>query len=146
MTESQFDWADPLLIEHELSEEERMIRDSARRFCEERLVPRVREDFRHERFDRKPRQSVAYALQDRALVLIKAGAEADQNEGAVRITSRPLRTFDRLADRADVLDTRREALLRTERRVSEDQNQGQPFQQATIGQLRSGAGCADVAR
>jgi glutaryl-CoA dehydrogenase len=47
-----FDWADPLLIEQDLSEEERMVRDSARRFAENVLVPRVRDDFRHERFDR----------------------------------------------------------------------------------------------
>src|SRR4051812_36770074 len=52
MTDSTFDWADPLLLEHELTAEERMIRDSARRFCQERLAPRVREDFRHERSDR----------------------------------------------------------------------------------------------
>ncbi len=52
MAESSFDWADPLLLERELSEEERMVRDSARRFCQGQLAPRVREDFRHERFDR----------------------------------------------------------------------------------------------
>jgi glutaryl-CoA dehydrogenase len=52
MAEATFDWADPLHLEQELSEEERMVRDSARRFCEERLIPRVREDFRHERSDR----------------------------------------------------------------------------------------------
>src|SRR5258708_27519326 len=52
MADSTFDWADPLHLEQELSEEERMVRDSARRFCEERLAPRVREDFRHERSDR----------------------------------------------------------------------------------------------
>ena len=49
---ADFDWADPLLLEQELSEEERMVRDNARRFCEDKLVPRVRDDFRHERFDR----------------------------------------------------------------------------------------------
>ena len=49
---AEFDWADPLLIEQELSDEERMVRDNARRFCEAELAPRVREDFRHERFDR----------------------------------------------------------------------------------------------
>jgi glutaryl-CoA dehydrogenase len=35
-----------------LTDEERMVRDQARRFCDEELVPRVRDDFRHERFDR----------------------------------------------------------------------------------------------
>src|SRR5262245_10683095 len=52
MAESVFDWADPLGLEHELSGEERMVRDSARRFAEDVLRPRVRDDFRHERFDR----------------------------------------------------------------------------------------------
>src|SRR5882762_581261 len=49
---TEFDWTDPLLIEQELAEDERMVRDNARRFCEAELVPRVREDFRHERFER----------------------------------------------------------------------------------------------
>src|SRR5215831_17361687 len=48
-----FDWADPLLLEDELSEEERMVRDSARAYCQEKLLPRVLEANRHERFDRE---------------------------------------------------------------------------------------------
>ena len=47
-----FDWADPLLMDAELSVEERMVRDSARGFCEDRLMTRVRDGFRHETFDR----------------------------------------------------------------------------------------------
>jgi glutaryl-CoA dehydrogenase len=49
---ADFDWADPLLLDLELSDDERMVRDHARRFCESELSPRVRDDFRHERFDR----------------------------------------------------------------------------------------------
>jgi glutaryl-CoA dehydrogenase len=52
-TEARFDWADPLLLEHELSEDERMVRDSARAYCQEKLFPRVLEANRHERFDRE---------------------------------------------------------------------------------------------
>src|SRR5687767_8187304 len=52
MADSQFDWSDPLLLEQLLTGEERMVRDQARRFCDEHLMPRVRDDFRHERFDR----------------------------------------------------------------------------------------------
>jgi len=52
MAESQFDWADPLRMDSLLTDEERMVGDQARRFCDEELVPRVRDDFRHERFDR----------------------------------------------------------------------------------------------
>ena len=47
-----FDWADPLLLEEELSSDERMVRDSARAYCTDKLMPRVREGFRHETFDR----------------------------------------------------------------------------------------------
>jgi len=53
MAESHFDWADPLRLDALLAPEERMVRDQARRFCDETLVPRVRDDFRHERFDRQ---------------------------------------------------------------------------------------------
>jgi len=52
MADFQFDWADPLLLEQELSEDERMVRDHARRFAQGQLAPRVRDDFRHERFER----------------------------------------------------------------------------------------------
>ncbi|HXV23013.1 MAG TPA: acyl-CoA dehydrogenase [Alphaproteobacteria bacterium] len=48
----QFDWEDPLLLEDQLSEEERMLRDAARAYCQERLMPRILEANRHERFDR----------------------------------------------------------------------------------------------
>src|SRR5665213_1082909 len=48
-----FDWADPLLIEEELTEEERLIRDSARAYCQDRLMPRVLTAAREERFDRE---------------------------------------------------------------------------------------------
>ncbi|MEY4879720.1 MAG: hypothetical protein RJB62_1189 [Pseudomonadota bacterium] len=47
-----FDWSDPLGFDGQLTGEERPLRDAARRFCDEVLVPRVREDFRDERFDR----------------------------------------------------------------------------------------------
>jgi len=47
-----FDWADPFLLEKELSAEERMVRDSARAYCQDRLMPRVKLGFRNETFDR----------------------------------------------------------------------------------------------
>ena len=46
-----FDWADPLFLEDMLSEEERLIRDSARAYCQEKLMPRVLTANREERFD-----------------------------------------------------------------------------------------------
>lgn len=48
-----FNWQDPLLLESLLSEEERMIRDSAHQYCQEKLMPRVLEANRHEIFDVK---------------------------------------------------------------------------------------------
>jgi glutaryl-CoA dehydrogenase len=50
---TEFDWADPLLLDEALTEEERMVRDSARAYCQEKLLPRVLEANRHERFDRE---------------------------------------------------------------------------------------------
>ena len=48
-----FAWDDPFLLDDQLSGEERLIRDSARDFAEARLMPRVVEANRHERFDRE---------------------------------------------------------------------------------------------
>jgi glutaryl-CoA dehydrogenase len=46
-----FQWDDPLLLETQLSEEERMVRDTAHDYAQEKLMPRVRDAFRHERSD-----------------------------------------------------------------------------------------------
>ena len=51
--DAPFSWADPLLFEEALSEDERLVRDSARAYCQEKLFPRVLEANRHERFDRQ---------------------------------------------------------------------------------------------
>ena len=48
-----FQWDDALLLEEQLNEEERMIRDAARAFCQDRLMPRVLEANRREHFDRE---------------------------------------------------------------------------------------------
>ena len=50
---AHFTWDDPLLFDEVLTEDERMIRDSARQFCQERLLPRVQEAFRKEHFHRE---------------------------------------------------------------------------------------------
>jgi len=49
---AQFQWDDPLLLEIQLSEEERMVRDSARDYAQSKLMPRVLEAFREEKTDR----------------------------------------------------------------------------------------------
>ncbi len=46
-------WADPFLLENQLSEEERMIRDTAHAYCQDSLKPRVIEANRHEVFHRE---------------------------------------------------------------------------------------------
>ena len=51
-TKPTFTWEDPLLLEAQLSDEERIVRDAARAYAQDRLMPRVVEANRHERFDR----------------------------------------------------------------------------------------------
>ena len=47
-----FAWDDPLLLDEQLSEDERMVRDAARAYCQEQLMPRILEAHRHETYDR----------------------------------------------------------------------------------------------
>ncbi len=46
-----FQWDDPLLLEQQLSDDERMVRDAARAYAQDKLAPRVLEAFRHEKTD-----------------------------------------------------------------------------------------------
>ncbi len=46
---TRFDWSDPLLLDEQLSDEERLIRDAARAFAEDRLGPRATADYADER-------------------------------------------------------------------------------------------------
>ncbi len=48
-----FQWDDPLRFDEQLSDDERMVRDSAYAYCQEKLLPRVIEANRHERFERE---------------------------------------------------------------------------------------------
>jgi glutaryl-CoA dehydrogenase len=50
-TDVRFNWSDPLLIDQQLSHEERMVRDTARSYCQDKLAPRVLEMFRGEKAD-----------------------------------------------------------------------------------------------
>ena len=49
--QAQFKWDDPLLLEDQLTEDERLIREAARDYCQEQLAPRITQSFRHERTD-----------------------------------------------------------------------------------------------
>ncbi len=49
---NQFQWDDPFLLNGQLTDEERMVRDVAREYCQGKLMPRVLQANRHETFDR----------------------------------------------------------------------------------------------
>ncbi|MDQ2953365.1 MAG: acyl-CoA dehydrogenase family protein, partial [Pseudomonadota bacterium] len=51
-TEAAFQWEDPLDLEGELTEEERMVRDTARGYAQDKLFPKVIAAYREERVDR----------------------------------------------------------------------------------------------
>jgi glutaryl-CoA dehydrogenase len=46
-----FNWADPLLLDEQLHEDERLVRETARGYAQDKLMPRVTEAFRHEKSD-----------------------------------------------------------------------------------------------
>src|SRR5438034_3098971 len=50
-TKAAFNWPDPLLLDAQLHEEERMVRDAAQAYAQDKLMPRVTEAFRHEKSD-----------------------------------------------------------------------------------------------
>ena len=52
MSKQTFKWDDPFLFNDQLTDEERMIRDTARKYCQDKLMPRILEANRHETFDR----------------------------------------------------------------------------------------------
>ncbi|WP_057830969.1 acyl-CoA dehydrogenase [Colwellia sp. TT2012] len=51
MKKVHFNWQDPLLLDSLLTEEERLVRDSAHQYCQEKLMPRILLANRHEVFD-----------------------------------------------------------------------------------------------
>ncbi|MBL8050806.1 MAG: acyl-CoA dehydrogenase [Anaerolineales bacterium] len=53
MTKQTFKWDDPFLLNDQLTDEERMIRDTARKYCQDKLMPRILEANRNEIFHRE---------------------------------------------------------------------------------------------
>ena len=51
MSKATFNWSDPLLLDQQLSEDERMVRDAAAQYAQDKLLPRVVEAFRNEYTD-----------------------------------------------------------------------------------------------
>ena len=52
MAKSTFKWTDPFLLNDQLTDEERMVRDAAHDYCQDKLMPRILEANRYELFDR----------------------------------------------------------------------------------------------
>ena len=50
---ASFNWEDPFLLEDQLTEEERMIRDTTKAYCNDKLIPRIIEANRNEVFTEK---------------------------------------------------------------------------------------------
>jgi glutaryl-CoA dehydrogenase len=50
-TKPNFNWQDPFLLNDQLTEEEKMVRDATRRYCQDNLMTRILEANRHETFD-----------------------------------------------------------------------------------------------
>ncbi len=48
---ASFNWSDPLLLDDQLTEDERMVRDAARAYCQDKLQPRILDAFRNEKTD-----------------------------------------------------------------------------------------------
>jgi len=51
MAKTAFHWDDPFLLQQQLSEDERMIEEAAHAYCQDKLLPRVTQAFRHEKTD-----------------------------------------------------------------------------------------------
>ena len=64
MAKQSFQWDDPFLFNEQLTSEERMVRDTANRYCQENLMPRVLDANRHETFDR----DIFYEMGDMGLL------------------------------------------------------------------------------
>ena len=50
---AKFNWEDPLLFENQLTEEEKLVRDTARQYAQDKLLPRIIDANRNETFDRE---------------------------------------------------------------------------------------------
>ena len=50
---AKFQWEDPFLLDDHLTDDERMIRDTARAYAQDKLLPRVIEAYREEKTDRE---------------------------------------------------------------------------------------------
>ncbi|MCB0045323.1 MAG: acyl-CoA dehydrogenase [Caldilineaceae bacterium] len=75
MAKPKFSWQDPFLLNDQLSDEERMVRDAARDYCQDKLMPRILEANRNEEFDR----NILYEMGDLGML----GVTIPEEYGAV---------------------------------------------------------------
>lgn len=90
---ASFDWADPFDLTSQLSEEERMVRDAAHQFAQDRLLPRIKAAFRNEKFD----PDVMREMGDMGLLgitLPEAYGGTDQGYVAYGLTTREVERVD----------------------------------------------------
>ena len=57
---AEFQWDDAFLLDDQLTEDERLIRDTARQYAQEKLLPRVSEAYLEEKTDRSPAGGAAH--------------------------------------------------------------------------------------
>lgn len=62
-TAAKFDWQDALNLESQLTEEEKILRDTCRAYCQEKLMPRIVMANRHESMIRLF-HNIVYLVQD----------------------------------------------------------------------------------
>ena len=93
MAKPIFDWTDPFFLDQQLSDEERMVRDTARQFSRDVLLPRVTEDFREERFDPDVMQQMGQLGLLGATIPAEYGG-AGVNHVAYGIAARELEAID----------------------------------------------------
>ena len=90
---TQFQWDDPFLFGEQLSEEERLVRDTAHDYGQEKLFPRVLEMHRHETFDR----DIFYEMGELGLfatTLPEAYGGADLNHVCYGLVTREIERVD----------------------------------------------------
>lgn len=79
MAKPKFKWIDPFLLDEQLTDEERMVRDAARDYCQDKLMSRVLEANRHETFDR----NIFYEMGEMGLL----GSTIPEEYGAAGLNS-----------------------------------------------------------
>ena len=92
-TASRFQWDDPFRLDAQLSDDERMIAEAARQYCQDRLMPRVLDANRHERFDREILNEMG-ALGFLGSTLPEAYGGADANYVAYGLVAREVERVD----------------------------------------------------